>query len=377
MSFVEGLEQTPFLVSINLLMLLLNLLIMSPAMHSPYKASSLRRSTSIIIIFLFCLFSFWGPDWFHYAEKFGVLINDYDSDIEDIYYYIAKYLSPNYLIFRMIVWWGGLLLLFQTIKRLNVNRDLFLLVFGCVWLIYFSYARVSLAMSILFYGSSFLIKPIKNKKALSYFLGLLLVGVAFYFHKSAIFGQLIVLVTILTNKLGKRSSILIILLFPLLIYLTRGFLMDFMSAGYDVEEGVIESYANVGQSYLGRTSGQKGLGSQIQRLLEVIPYYILAIVSIRLTGKRGHETLPKDIRFVARLLFFIVLLSSVFLFDFGLNTGILYIRFIRFAIIPASVLLSYLLEHRELLRNGRTLFYGTFVGTLYAVMYMLYCSAVN
>lgn len=153
--------------------------------------------------------------------------------------------------------------------------------------------------------------------------------------------------------------------------------MDFMSAGYDVEEGVIESYANVGQSYLGRTSGQKGLGSQIQRLLEVIPYYILAIVSIRLIGKSRYESLPKDIRFVARLLFFIVLLSSVFLFDFGLNTGILYIRFIRFAIIPASVLLSYLLEHRELLRNGRTLFYGTFVGTLYAVTYMLYCSAVN
>lgn len=372
-SFLD-LKQTPLLVATNLLLLLLNYLVTRSAIHSPYRVPRPQRRLSYLIIILFCLFSFWGSDWFHYAEKYSLMVEDYQTTIESVYYFIAQNLSPNYLVFRMVIWGGGLILLYFTVKRLDINIDLFLLVFGCIWVIYFSYARVSLAMAVLFFGSSFLIKPIGKNYIFSYIIGVALIALSIYFHKSALWGVAIVTLSAFTNRLGKKASILFVLLFPLLVYFVRGFLIDFMASGFDAEEGLIESYASSGQTYLDRSSGERGLGSTLQRLLEVVPLYLLALFTLGRSLNTGIDAASKESRFYSRILFYCVLLSSVFLFDLGMNTRVVYIRFIRFSIIPASIVLSCLLSKQGSSRYPRFLFYLSFCGSLYAVLYMAYCA---
>ena len=369
------LKQTPFLVAINLFMLLLNYLLMRSAIHSPYRVPRLQHRLSFLIIVLFCLFSFWGLDWFHYAEKYSLMVGDYQTTIENVYYFIAKTLSPTYLVFRMIVWGGALAMLFYTVKRLEINTDIFLLVFGCIWVIYFSYARVSLAMAFLFLGSSFLIKPVGKKYLLSFFLGGALIALSIYFHKTALWGVAIVILSAFTNRLDKKASLLLVLLFPLLVYFARNFLIDFMASGFDAEEGLIEAYASSGQTYLDRTTSVRGLGSTLQRLLEVIPLYLMVLYTLRRRINTENDVTSKALHFYSRVLFYCVLLSSVFLFDLGMNTRVVYIRFIRFSVIPASFVLSFLLSEQRASRYLRFLFYLSFCGSLYAVLYMAYCAS--
>ena len=377
MNSLLDLKQTPFLVAINLFMLILNYLTMSSAIRYPYKVSLRQRRFSFILVILFCLFSFWGADWFHYAEKYTLMVEDYQTTIESVYYFIAKHLSPNYLAFRAVIWGGGLLLLFFTLKRLNINLDVFLLVFGSIWIIYFSYARVSLAMSVLFYGSSFLIKPIHKNHILSYILGIVLAFVSVFFHKTALWGVGIVLLSVLTNRLGKKAVLFSVFLFPLLVFFTRSILIDFMASGFDAEEGLIESYASFGQTYLDRASVERGLGSTLQRVFEVVPLYLLAFMTLGKGDNSRSGAMSFEKRFFYRVLFYCVLLSSVFLFDSGMNTRVVYIRFIRFAFIPASIVLSDLIEQNQSIRYTRFLFYSAFFGSLYTILYMAYCSFMN
>ena len=81
---------------------------------------------------------------------------------------------------------------------------------------------------------------------------------------------------------------------------------------------------------------------------------------------------PGDIRFFSRLLVYIVLVSSIFLFDLGANTLTLYIRFMMFGFIPACVVLAWAWEHNFYPRLVKYTFMAGLAGTAYALLYSFY-----
>ena len=153
------LQQLPILVLSNLILLLMIYNIMKRSLIPPYCVSIKKRRYALLLILFFCLFSFWGADWFHYIAEYLVLHNEekYLSNLEEVYVFISL-ASPNYIIFRLIIWGGACLFLFRTFYLIPVKTDLLITTFVIIGLIWFGYARVSLAMAIMFYGAVYLVE---------------------------------------------------------------------------------------------------------------------------------------------------------------------------------------------------------------------------
>ena len=136
---LTNLEPLPILVFSNLLMVAFLLLLGRKGLSEPYTFRPWRRYLMILVSLVFCLFSFWGTDWFHYAEMYINLVymDGFNTSLEGVYYFIANYLSPNYMVFRAIIWGSALYLLCLLFRHVSVRGDLLLVIFCALWLIDF------------------------------------------------------------------------------------------------------------------------------------------------------------------------------------------------------------------------------------------------
>lgn len=365
-------RQTPLLVLTNLIMIFCVYFLMKPALVYPYKVPRLKRNVSVIIILLFCMFSFWGADWFHYLAQFNNIREGLSTNLEEIYEKIIVLCGNSYLSFRLIVWGIALFLVLQTFKRLSINKNIVLLLFGCIWVTWFAYARVSLAMAMIFYGIAIIYRPKPAYKVISYIVGVVLIGVSFFFHKTAIFGIVVVVISMFLRNPSKGKVLVLIALVPVLLYLAQDYLANFMSLEFAEDSSDLAEYANVGQNYLNQEYAEKGLGSILMRVLEVSPYYLLVAQIVAGYSSKQRKQIPQDIKMFMNILFVIVLLSSLFIFNLGVNTSIVYIRFMRFAAIPSCIVLSYLLEGYQKTRWARRTFQIAFLAAIYSITYIMY-----
>ena len=134
-------EQTASLVFFNICLLLIMHMLMRKSLRQPYVVSASCRRLSVFLMFIFVLFSFWGSDWFHYKEIYECFLGEGGGHMEEVYFWIAQNLSIDYLSFRLIVWGGGLILFFFIIEGMPIKKDLALLIFSSIWIIWYSYAR--------------------------------------------------------------------------------------------------------------------------------------------------------------------------------------------------------------------------------------------
>lgn len=369
-------EQTAGLVFFNLCLILLMHALMKKTLRPPYIVDSSNRGVTILSMFVFVLFSFWGRDWFGYLNELDVLKFGGRTNIEDIYFWIAQNLSPNYLIFRLIIWGTSLCVLLHIFKRLSIPTHLAVFFFCTIYIIWFSYARVTAAMVLVYYGLTILYKPYKNK-ILSILLGISAIACAFFFHKSALFGIVVALLTIFVNKFEKKTFIILLLCYPILIYFAKSYLGDFLMVEMESEDGGFGANMASGQRYLEKSTGEHGPGYLIQSFLEKFPHFLLAIISLLFIRSKYYLEASNDIKAFIRLQFFIVLLSSLFMFDLGANTGVIYTRFLRFAVIPSCIILTYFYSIRFKFKYTQIAYYLAFMGTIYAVVYSMYNAYVG
>lgn len=363
-------EQTASLIFFNICLLLIMYMLMRKALKFPYVASIKNRFFTILLMFLFVLFSFWGPDWFHYQECYASLKLGGLTHIEDVYYWIAQNLSPNYLVFRLVIWGSGLILYLLTLKRMPISRDLSILLFSCIFLPYFSYTRVSLAMAMGFWGLSIMCNPHRSK-ILSYLLGIIFILGSFYFHKSSLFLIVILLFTILLLKFPKKTLWLLILFYPLFIYLTKGEISEFLMADMSSSNESFNSYMMGGQQYLSDEKKVHGVGANLSMLAEILPYFMLLFISLK-TILKGSYRIPKTIYAFILALILIITGSSIFMFDMEANTDIVYIRFMRFAAIPSSIVLSYFYVNNISAKYTRLCYWLFILGIFYRISYVFY-----
>lgn len=363
------------LVVLNLALLFAIFLFQRRALWSPYSIPQSRRLVSIILIFIFVLFSFWGEDWFHYYEAYPDLCQGYRGHMEEVYVWIAQHLSVGYLSFRFAVWGTGLILLLLTIERLPLKKDLIILFFGSLWIIWFSYARVSIGLALCFWGLAVLYNPYRFR-LLSRALAVAAISVSFYFHKSVFVLIIAIVLTIMSLRLKKQLFfILLFVSVPLIIYFIRNNIATFFLLDADANEGGFGQSIYFGQQYLesGQSSGRvRGIGELSATVIGSIPYYMLLVQSVLLTVKRVYNNEPRVLQSFIRLFILIILIASFFLLNIGISSMVLYVRFLRFAAFPCAVLLAYYWEKKFYPGLTKWTLYMAALSTLYSVSYSLY-----
>lgn len=168
-------QPTAPLILFNAILVVLLIVLSWRARKAPYIIPAQSRLVCWLLVFVCMIFPFYDVDFFNYIELMDILKyqgNDLDSikgellQFEWPYYYIGRLVNYNYLPFRIVVWGGAMVFYILTMRRLDLNPNVFILYFTIIALLLISYGRVTLAWAIAFYGYSFIVKPIEKKSAL-------------------------------------------------------------------------------------------------------------------------------------------------------------------------------------------------------------------
>lgn len=368
---MHNLAQTPFLVFTNILFIAFFYFYLRSTIKYGYISKAKKRIT-IFLIFVFCLMSFWGTDWFGYLSYYMAVKNGWAEHVpmEDVYVWLMEDVCTDYLQFRAIVWGTALFFFVMTIKRLKINVGIALFFFCCIYLIYFSYARATLAITMMTYGYTLIWSNNKRWNIHHTFLGLSIVACSFFFHKSAIFGIVAILFAIIIKKAGNTGVKISLLLYPLAVFGLMLFFRDYFSSFTEADDTLGE-YAQAGASYLESEKGWMGIGTFIQRILERVPYYLLAYCSYR---ELKHPSMKhvSTMKACFTLLLLEIAMASLFLFDIGLSTSTVYTRFVRYAQIPACIVLTYLYQNRLQRRCVKYAYSIGLLGCAYSLIYTFY-----
>lgn len=369
---MNHLTQTPVLVFFNIFLIFI-LFLISRSAYRYFELSKPKRNIVLILVLICCLFSFWGKDWFGYLEYFEEIQQGYNvKAMEPIYNFVGG-LCPNYIVFRLIIWGTAFLLFYRTIRTLPINKDVALFFFCSIFLIWFSYARVSLAMATMFYGYAKLATA-ENRFGLRGIVGISLICISFFLHKSSIIAIIALLISEVLRRFNKKFVIwFFILLFPIGVYiLTSRFsgIVEYLVGG---EGSMLNEYAISGNKYLESDVHNAGIGTYIQSFLENFPYYLLALMSIKALS-RYRQTIPHSIQLFMVVLILLILIASLFAFDLGLNTSAVYVRMMRYLQIPACILLTYFHTHRYFPKLTHYTCVIFIASTVYSLVYVMYNS---
>lgn len=362
----------PWLIGCNLIMILLGYFIVFPALKYPYYLTKSRRYGAYCLIVVFCVFAFWGSDFFHIYDDYKELVLS-RWRLESVYHFIAKEIAPDsYFFWRLVVWGFATILIAKTFKRVKVNESLSVCFFLMVWILWFSYARVSLSMAMVFFGLAVISKS--QKSFFSWLYGLVFIFSSLFFHKSAGFIICISLLAVFIPNKWEKKWFIVLLCFPLMVYVARTYLSSFLIGDLSSNNEEINSYIERGQDYMNDENYIQGLGYLLGQLLERIPYYMLYISSLRLLVYKTYQVDNKSIIVFMKALVLLVTVASVFAFDISINTQLIYERFMRFSFIPSCVLLTYFWCNNIYPKWQKWTFHIAWVGSLYQITYMLYCS---
>lgn len=331
----------------------------------------LSRSTvffASFLAFLLSVFPVWSGDYHHIAAVYDQLAMGFSTNLEDVYVYVAQRIVRNYLQFRVLLWGTGFFLILFTFKRLHIKFETALLFYIAVSLLTYSYARVSIAMAIMFYGLAVVVTSPIRSKFLSCFGGVLLIGLSFYFHKSALFGIVVVLMSLLLFNLDRWKFVLFSVGYIFLISITSSYLTEFLSL--DSEETMLN--VDNARRYMEASTSVGGLGERIQNILIRSNFYLVVFIIIKTIFNKTFNSFPSDIKVFSTVTILIVASATIFAFDMGYNTYVIYYRFLNFAIIPMIIVLSYCLNNNVEKKLSLLSLCLGLTASSYTIMYSLY-----
>lgn len=321
------------LVLLDILLIILTYLLIKDCTN--YDIGKFRVGIAYFLFLLLCLFSFYDTDWFHYQDVMNKLRQtmfiDYgqDTHIESGYIAIAKFVEYNYIFFRAIVWGTSILAFVFTIKRYNLSTAEGLL-FILPFVIIFTYARVTLTMALAFFAFTFIVKPLENKKILSFALAIsVLYMLSLYLHKSAI-----ILLPVFILSLFPFNERSVYTVFPIfvVIILSMNLVIGYYSTFLD------DVNAEILERYMEESNNQHGIGAKIYRILSSTPFYLSALYIVNCIRKGEYSYWPYYIKANANATVWIVLISTAFIFS---PNPVLFYRFLYYAMIPSALITCY------------------------------------
>lgn len=196
-----------------------------------YRYKYVQKSVAIswLLILIYCLFAFWDPDYFTFRRRFYTTLEDFR---DPLYYFISFVSFDSYTLFRLIIWGVALYLFYKIIKINAIPHNTILFIFSVSTLALFSQMRCSLGLAMYCYGLSLLMIN-KRKRIKTYLLGIMLICVSYYGHRSMILP--IVLTPMIYMKPNKFNIIAVIFLLIFIGRLSGMFLSNVNSGAISVD----------------------------------------------------------------------------------------------------------------------------------------------
>lgn len=309
---------------------------------------SLNYSFIGLLLILYCTFGYVDNDFYHYERLFeSASLSGINIHFEPIYFWIIENITSDYLTWRLLVWGSAVVILLWTFRRLKLDIRTSICFLTIYYVLTLSVMRGNLGISILFWGFTFIIKPLRNR-FFSYCLGLSLIASSFYFHRSMFVAICFILVT--PFKLNKRIVILSLIFFPVLVYVTNN-LLAYINTGIYTDLGAEMQIGAKMTGYIGGESSTANINGIIAKIVTYLPI-VVALVYITRKVTFQDVVLPRLIYVFYTYWYMVTYTAFLFLFQEASNW--IFIRFLMFAYFPMVVVLSYYYYH-----NKRTIFMKT------------------
>ena len=228
-------------------------------------------------------------------------------------------------------------------------------------------------MAFLFCGLSYISNEHKylGKRYIYKLIGLILICVSFYFHKSAVIGIAAIALAIIFRKIGGQKGFLLMLIsFPIMVLIAKGLFVDVFSDIVSDDTNMLHEYALSGSVHFESETLRQGIGILIEQILECIPGYLLIVICYEVLSSK--KDIPRNIELVMYSLCSIILVASIFVFDLGSDTNIIYGRMMRYSQIPMCICYTYFYERGFYPKQVKWTYSVGIIGCFYAITYMLY-----
>lgn len=305
--------------------------------HVPTDVST----TAIFLIGFFMVTNCANGDFYHMMTY----VHEYDYSPgahnygEKVYHIIGWLVGSNYLLFRIIVWGGAYLLFCLTAKRLDIK--IFFVVFFLLstYSLTFSYARATASFAIYYYGLSYLIKPLENKR-LSYIIGLTIIPLSVFFHTSAL---LLVAVTVaILVPFRKWIVILTVIMIPVITIAMRQ-IFDMML----LSENTDEYLAGKLQGYSEREV-ERGPARYLLNTFSYLSLYVPIVFSmITIFIKNSYKNISKDLMNLYKVAFCLTIAATSFVF-MGSNYVTFFVRILNMTMIPNTLIVTKLFRYKKM-----------------------------
>ena len=293
------------------------------------------------LLVLFVIYAFWDTDYFSMEYIFYY---DLGRDFRDpLYYFISLVSFNSYTIFRLIVWGSALFMFYKTIKKFNLTPNYSSFVFAIFFLLTFSYGRVSLGMSLYFYGVSCLLMR-KDNSLWTLLKGAIFVLCSYWGHRSMIVP--ILFTPLILFKLNKKTVALLATVACAFFILIPILLVRFANENFDMGED-LSAVQDAAESFSALTDVQEEYNWKFQ-LVTILRNYSFYLLLLYLIWLSVFSKYKNNISLVAKRLITlccgICLLALAFFSVSGTGSNILGYRYLYMLGIPLCLLMSYVVE---------------------------------
>lgn len=326
------------LVFINILIFFL-MLYTFPTIY--YRISGNKNNNINYLIFgilltTYSVLCYVDKDFYHYQEIYNSVKHiGYSNHLEPIYVWLINNFSFNYLSWRFVIWGTATIFLLLTISRLKLDIRSAICILAIFYVSTFSFLRMSLGVSILFYGYSLIIKLDSLKRG-NVILGTIIVLSSVFFHRSIFIMILILFIS--SNINLKKKHILYSTIGIVVISFNMNIIFDhILNINFNnIDNGMgIESKVN---SYI---NGEKSTSNIFGMLSKVILYFpnVLALLYFIKKITFDEYRVPKYIQTFLTFWYISNLIAYIFFFQEVSNW--LFVRFMYMSYFPMSVVLIY------------------------------------
>ena len=362
-------------VLLDLILWVLIFLTLRKSYNTPFCLPSSSRRFGIVLILLFCLFAFWGGDYFHYKAAFIDFNTTGYNNQEKIYEWFYSTFSFSYTAFRLAIWGLALSALLWSYRSIAQSFDLALFIFGCCFLPIYSYARVSAAMSIILLGLSFIVNKEKNR-LLSVIFGLTLLAVSAFFHKSAPLGIVMALAALFMVNANRTRLFIVAIMAPLIVLVIQQAFDIFAAVDLDSDTFITEHYRDRFFEASPNEASNWSIGPFVNSIVTRFPSYFIAFLYVVLAWTGDFKKLQIGERAFASYAFCVTLLSLLFSLDLGVSTNVLQYRTLYFAFPANAVFLAGVRKRGIRPKLFTPIFYLAVFSGFYQVIYAAYCALV-
>lgn len=293
-----------------------------------------------ILLMINSVFAFWAEDTYHSWEGF-IVANQYQSfevlGYEQYYNWLATAVGNDYFLWRACIWIPACLFMYWSAKRLDLlNRNFLvaMLLFGSL----LSYTRGMLGHTMLVFGAVLFMD--KKSNTLTKIIGLAIVCVSYYFHKSMYVN--IIFAVLALFPFGKKTIVASLIAFPFLTIVATYLIDGIVSEQVDMALG--EGVGGVGDRTLLYASEERGVFSMLRRIdiiIKIVPEYLtLFYLCNKVMVQKIFEKKDKVFVYLFRLAYVGFYIASLFYFvdtTFGIYDRFKYMGFFPMVFVLGAV----------------------------------------